>query len=182
MATVKRSAVPIGTVIIWPVAISGSSMTDESGTWLLCNGQTISESDYPDLVSVLGSTSVPNYRGLFMRGYGSCTHSQINGTINGTSSTTHTSGELGEVQGDAMRELYGDVPVGSESSATNVTSAISGVFGYSSSYTNPGQSASYLSQSCCLPFFSASRYVPTADENRPVNTAVNYLIKAKHPE
>ena len=61
---VKASGVPIGTVIIWP-----ADKDPTEGTWLLCNGQSCIA--YPELVKVLGKINVPNYQGIFLRGYGS---------------------------------------------------------------------------------------------------------------
>lgn len=181
MSVVKRSAVPIGTVIIWPVALSGSSMEDESGTWLLCNGQSISESTYPDLIEALGgATTVPNYQGLFLRGYGSQSFTQENGTQVGTTETVHTSGELGEVQGDATREATGDLPAGAQASDSYFFGRIAGVFTYDLDANAPGIGSTTANNVAVT--FSNSRRVPTAEEIRPVNTAVNYLIKAKHPE
>ena len=59
---VETSAgVPIGTVIIW-----ASSNDPEDGTWLECNGQSCSK--YPQLVTVLGSNKVPDYRDRFLEG------------------------------------------------------------------------------------------------------------------
>ena len=55
------SGVPIGTIIAWA---SGSD--PEDGTWLECNGQSCAA--YPQLVAVLGSNKVPDYRGRFLEG------------------------------------------------------------------------------------------------------------------
>ena len=55
------SGVPIGTIIAWA---SGSD--PEDGTWLECNGQSCTA--YPQLVAVLGSNKVPDYRGRFLEG------------------------------------------------------------------------------------------------------------------
>ena len=40
--------------------------------------------------------NVPDVRGLFLRGYGSQTHAQNNGSTVGITSTTHSSGALGK--------------------------------------------------------------------------------------
>ena len=45
--------------------------------------------------------------GYVSRGYGSQAHPQENGTIVGVTSTTHVSGALGQVQGDAIRKIFG---------------------------------------------------------------------------
>ncbi len=118
----------------------------------------------------MGSAKLPNYQGVFLRGFGNQAHSQNNGSTVGTTSTIHTSGSLGEVQGDAIRNIYGGT--GISSSYVFVPNGIL----YSKSITardwNPtGNRAGQI-------YLDSSRTVPTSNENRPANIAVNYLIKA----
>ena len=56
--------------------------------------------------------TVPDLQGLFLRGYGSQTYAQVNGTAVGLTSTMHTSGPLGQEQGDAARNIYGQWAAG----------------------------------------------------------------------
>ena len=151
------SGVPIGTVITWP-----SARNPEDGTWLECNGQSCAA--YPQLVAVLGKSTVPDYRGVFLRGYGSRTSSHY-GTV------THSSASLGVLQGDAIRNITGTV-----TSIFGRNNLSNGAFNLDNSYENidydRGANMAYYS-------FDASRVVPTANENRPINIAVRYLIKAE---
>lgn len=55
------SGVPIGTIIAWA---SAKNPTD--GTWLDCNGQSCAR--YAELVSILGKSTVPDYRNRFLEG------------------------------------------------------------------------------------------------------------------
>ena len=55
------SGVPIGTIIAWA---SPNNPTD--GVWLDCNGQSCA--GYAELVSVLGKSTVPDYRNQFLEG------------------------------------------------------------------------------------------------------------------
>lgn len=57
----KASGVPIGTIIVWA---SAKNPTD--GTWLDCNGQSCA--GYAELVSILGKSTVPDYRNRFLEG------------------------------------------------------------------------------------------------------------------
>lgn len=57
----KSSGVPIGTIIAW-----ASSKNPTDGTWLDCNGQSCA--GYSTLVSVLGKSTVPDYRNRFLEG------------------------------------------------------------------------------------------------------------------
>lgn len=58
----ESSGVPVGTVIAWP----GSKAPISNGTWLECNGQSCA--GYAELVSVLGKSTVPDYRNRFLEG------------------------------------------------------------------------------------------------------------------
>ena len=55
------SGVPIGTIIAW-----ASSKNPTDGTWLECNGQSCA--GYAELVSVLGKSTVPDFRKRFLEG------------------------------------------------------------------------------------------------------------------
>lgn len=60
----KISVIPIGTVI----AFAGNGSPSNDGTWLECNGQSCA--GYPKLVSVLGKSTLPDYRNRFLEGSG----------------------------------------------------------------------------------------------------------------
>lgn len=60
----KISVIPIGTVI----AFAGNGSPSNDGTWLECNGQSCT--GYPKLVSVLGKSTLPDYRNRFLEGSG----------------------------------------------------------------------------------------------------------------
>lgn len=102
------SGIPVGTIISWPVAANPADFqnTDGSYNWLECNGQNFDPTVYPELFAIVGPT-VPDLRGLFLRGYGSQAYAQNNGTTVGVTSTLHSSGQLGQVQGDATRRVAG---------------------------------------------------------------------------
>lgn len=171
--------VPIGTIIAWPVGQN----PDNASAWLECNGQSITREAYPELTAVLAGSdaataTIPDLRGLFLRGYGEQSHSQNNGSATGVTATTHKSGSLLTVQGDAMRQLYGTLPVGGTTTmGNNVNAALGGTFSYNKSVQSAGF-AGALSKTAAQAFFSSSRTVPTDTEIRPVNMAVRYLIRA----
>ena len=95
--SVATSSIPIGTVIAW----SSASWPADADNWLECNGQAISSAVYPELVGVVG-WNVLNYQGVFLRGYGGQT-SYHYGTVG------HWSAGLGELQGDGIREIWGEL-------------------------------------------------------------------------
>lgn len=163
------SGVPIGTVISWP----SSTSPPEADTWLDCNGQSISSSTYPELYAIVGSR-IPNYQGMFLRGYGSQASAHYN-------YITHSSGGLNSIQGDAIRNITGsiansdgyglfwDAPIEYTGAfhATQMTTTDS-----RTGPTTDSTQGNYVN-------FNASNVVPTAQENRPVNMAVRYLIRAR---
>jgi hypothetical protein len=140
---------------------------------LLFSAQVALPSVYPELFALTGP-NVPDYRGLFLRGYGSRSHSQNNGSTVGVTATTHSSAGLGTVQGDAIR----DITAKFHSDFDLTTHGFAGAAYGDEIYTGGADNYDPASRNLDV-YFSASRIVPTANENRPVNTAVRYLIRAK---
>ena len=187
------SGVPIGTVIAW----ASNSTPTEGGIWLECNGQDCSA--YSKLVAILGKSTVPDYRGVFLRGLGSVTSSHY-GTVN------HQSSSLGELQGDAIRNIEGWIgnceekasPVNKTSDGASlsdyeyphelgafaVEKTIGGAWGgyWGIAGTSGEQSGAMSWSDKCQGGYNyqlnTSLVVPTANENRPINRAVRYFIKA----
>ena len=60
---VKADGDPIGTIKAWP-----ASHNPDTSEWLECNGGTFSKTTYPELFAVLGTTTLPDYTGRFLRG------------------------------------------------------------------------------------------------------------------
>ena len=108
---------------------------------------------------------MPDLRGLFLRGYGAQTSSHYGSVV-------HQSGELGMVQGDAIRNITGSSG-DSPNSGAYYYGALAGGAGGARKFAGEGlRGRSAIN-------FDASRVVPTAEENRPVNTSVRYLIRAR---
>lgn len=124
---------------------------------------------YPELVAVVGA-SVPDYRGLFLRGHGSQTSTHY-GTV------THSSAGLGQLQGDAIREIKGNAIMlggtGNDlfSGVLSTSSFDPDIAWMSSSGNTRAQFRNFE--------FQASKNAPSAQEIRPVNRAVRYLIRAR---
>lgn len=157
----QASGVPVGTVITW----ASANNPNENGTWLECNGQSCTA--YPELVKVLGTDTVPDYRGVFLRGLGSVTSTHY-GTVQ------HQSAALGTLQGDAIRNIFGMV-----SGMDVYNDTWSGAFYDPGTRDGRGLPGSYQPRKFCDDFsFDASRVVPTSNEDRPINRAVRYFIKA----
>ncbi len=157
--------VPVGTVIVW-------TKNDVPDGWLECNGQKVNKALYPDLAALM--SNVPNYQGMFLRGAGSqiINHGSYGSVNHGTI--------LGQMQGDTIRDtLEGTFEIrddwGSLGAFTNTT----GVF---SAYGGSGRgriraTEGYVAEKTLK--FSMKNAIPTANEIRPVNVGVKYIIKAE---
>ena len=124
-----------------------------SDNYLECNGQAVDSTKYPKLYALMHNT--PDYRGVFLRGLGG------------------NSASLGVTQGDAIRNIVGSLPVNDNVGFPTSTGAF--YYGYSFSYGPKDENGTVGG----IYYFDASRVVPVAVENRPVNKAVRYFIKAK---
>ena len=165
--------VPVGFILPWPVGQNPADFqnTDGSYNWLECNGQSINAAVYPELFEIVGS-NIPDYRGLFLRGHGSQGHSQNNGSIIGVTSTIHSSGQLGQIQGDAIRNIIGEAGNWITRDSWHQSGAIT-LINHAGGWMQSGGTLNRMGFR-----LDTSRVVPTAEENRPVNKAVRYLIRA----
>jgi hypothetical protein len=161
--------VPVGTVIAWPA----HAAPEDAENWLDCDGR--STAGYPELAAIVGA-NVPDYRGMFLRGHGAQYHLQNNGSTIGDTWTMHQSGALGPVQGDGIRNIDGSV--GHISSNSSPANAAGSFFWGFYSILQPMTMTSGQTRYYNI-VFDASRVVPTADEIRPANMAVRYLIRAR---
>lgn len=145
--------VPVGTVINY------YGTTAPEG-YFICDGSTFSQTDYPELAALLGSTLLPDLRGEFVRGL------DIERGIDPERT-------LGSSQGDAIRNITGSMAAGGlgDGSAFSASGAMS-YFGGRLKFAS-GRNAFGLGGFR----FDASRSVPTAAENRPRNVALLLCIK-----
>ena len=122
---------------------------------------------YPELVALIG-WNVPNYQGVFLRGYGGQT-SYHYGAVG------HWSAGLGELQGDGIREISASFSTGGQHGIGGASGSfgVTGGQGYDWKYGGTGNT--YWGG---IDFY-ASRVTPVAGEVRPVNRAVRYLIRAR---
>ena len=159
--------VPVGTVI------SYYGTTAPEG-YFVCNGGSFSATTYPKLKALLGSNVLPDLRGYFIRGYD-------------TRNTVDTNGAgraLGSEQGDAIRNIKGDLKVATYPYGTYLSmTGSNGVF----EAINPEAQTAVVERVALVDNggrlrFNASKVVPTADENRPKNKTLLYCIKHDEPE
>jgi hypothetical protein len=130
---------------------------------------------YPELAAIRPDGRTPDMRGMFLRGYGSQSFSQNNGSTVGVTSTLHESGALGQVQGDAIRNIRGQFGRVDQGGYANTTTL---PFIRNSREQRYGSGGSLLGTHWDW-ILDISTTVPTASENRPANRSVRYIIKAK---
>ena len=154
------SSIPVGTIISWPVAQNPADWQNSDGSynWLECNGQSISQTVYPELFALVGG-QVPDLRGLFLRGHGG------------------NSAGLGEQQGHAMRDI---------SASGSISVGFGGYLSGSGIFKPVGSHKVTVIRGTWDNNWSSTNYgldlsaggVPVANEVRPDNQAVRYLIRA----
>lgn len=153
------TALPVGTPIPWPAS------TPPTG-WITLSGQTITSAQYPKLFALYGS-KLPDLRGQFIRGWAN------DGSVDAGRALLSS-------QGDAIRNITGSATptAGPGLSYLQTTGFAGALTAASVTAIQPltGFGASTPSQFTGI-FFDASRSVPTASENRPVNIAFNYIVR-----
>lgn len=172
------SGVPVGSILMYP------STTLPDNSWIFPYGQQLSISEYSELWAMASASNnitadldewtnvrpgsfyqesssifrVPDLRNYFMRVW------------DGPSGPTRTAGSK---QGDAIRNLTG---VFSVHGGANLTGD-SGIFTTSGGSGGHPSGAVFSGKSSVT--CDASRLVPTAEENRPVNISLPFIMKAK---
>lgn len=152
---------PFGAILPWP----GQSAP---AGWLECNGQVFNTSQNPKLFSVLGKNTVPDYRGLFLRGWahGSSTYDP------------EPNRAVGSVQMDLLkghehqlRLIYqnDELSGGSQVASGNISNSAAG---YELKYANKNDNRAYDLATTYSKALSNG-----AVETRPKNAAVMYIIK-----
>jgi hypothetical protein len=161
--------VPVGTIIAFAGTICPKG-------YLPCDGRQLDKTKYLDLFAAIGTIyggdgstnfKVPDFRGMFLRGAGS----QPVDYPSTSNRTTYASEALGIRQGDAVRDIRGYVWLRGVKYQFDTYSGLSDTKKSSASYTQCSDEQGMQID------FEASKVVPTANENRPVNYAVNYYIK-----
>lgn len=151
---------PVGSFLLW----SGTHRYPSG--FMECKGQLLNKADYPELFSVIeytyggsgNSFNLPKFDdGRFFR------------------STGGNADTLGRLQGDAIRNITGKIIANQLSSMNIIEGALyTEVMGTGYSYLQNGGPNYGLHT-----YLDASKVVPTANENRPLNSSVIVLIKVK---
>ena len=159
-AKILECLVPVATVL----PFAGTVDKVPTG-YLFCDGRTVSRETYSDLFAKIGTLygagdglttfTIPNLQGKFLR----CTGGNA--------------AALGVAQGDAIRNITATVfPL---DDITQHYGTATGAFTMTAQEGYCAGSKNW--ENATLLTFDASRQVPTAVENRPVNMAMNFIIK-----
>ena len=93
---------PIGCIMIW-------NTTNIPTNWLECNGQTVNQGLYPQLYTIM--TTVPDLRGVFVRGYDNGKGTDPNrtlGSLQAHAYQSHTHQVTGSTSSDTHSHTYQD--------------------------------------------------------------------------
>lgn len=164
---VGTGLVPPGTV----AAFAGSGSAPLG--WLVCNGQAKSWDDpsYRPLYDVIGTTygvgtephtfKVPDFRGMFLRGY-----------LSGTTAA------IGTKQGEGLPDITGTLP-GENTSQTAYWSEVTGAFYKKTATNNKGGLGSRDGDNTDIQFSASKSNAIYGASNHvtPVNYAIQYIIK-----
>ena len=165
LTNLSYSVNPVASIIMSPMS---DIQTTSSNKYLLCDGQSVGRSSYPNLFAKIGTSfgsadsftfNVPNYQGAFLRGYG---QAMINGQIYEGNFTVNTP------QQDAIQEHKHWGQSGSYC-GTNRVSQPSNGFSNGTSYPQ-----TYNFDQTGLQSSGRS----DAGETRPMNYSVYYYIKS----
>jgi hypothetical protein len=156
--------VPVGTIQMWLV-------DNPPPGWLMLNGQTFNAANYPELAQVLGNTTLPDFRGAFLRGAG----------LNGNGSWGDAARAPGSWQEDSTarpKTAFNTDATGSHThtyvSGNGSRSGIKGATWYG------GEIGLYQTTNNSSSSGHHQHYIATGGdaETRPKNYAVHYIIKA----
>ena len=154
--------------------------------WMLCDGSAISRSDYANLYKAIGvcwgtgdgatTFNLPDLRGMFLRGVSgeSGNDPDADSRVLLIDNGGNTGNNVGSYQGDAMRNIAGNVPAVLTHKRAD---GADGVFelnrGGWEELIGEDRRDAWVSNLN----FDASRIVPVGNDNRPKNVYVTYIIK-----
>ncbi|WP_336612783.1 phage tail protein [Campylobacter sp. RM9331] len=135
--------------------------------YMLCDGRELLKTAYPQLFSAIGTIygesadklkfKIPDLRGRFVRCVGG------------------NAAALGVSQGDAIRNITASI----FASYPIFTKGVGAFVKTNGKGDDLAQCGSRVGNGNSYVDFNASRVVPTANENRPINMSMNFIIQIK---
>ncbi|MFV0320769.1 MAG: phage tail protein [Alphaproteobacteria bacterium] len=169
-------SMPVGSLLIW-------FFHNPPQGYMQAKGQLLNRADYPELWALVVANNAAvsesewiNNKGCFAMGDGS-TNFRLPDLSDMFLRAMGEDRNLGSYQGDAIRNISGSfasLGVGLFSTTAN-----DGVFKAGSLITSANSQGFAGSERTRNLIFNAANSVPTANENRPQNIALNFCIKVK---
>jgi len=183
-AEVAYNAIVIPAGVIVPF---GGQVEQIPYGWMLCDGSEISRTEYANLYNAIGvcwgigdgstTFNLPDMRGMFLRGVSGESENDPDAetrlVLNDNGG--NTGNNVGSYQGDAIRNIVGEIDGGGDDGPLPAGGEGTGAFevgpwrGNGADGHNGAGAHSFN--------FDASRVVPIGNDNRPKNVYVNYIIK-----
>ena len=139
------------------------------------NGQTVNQSLFPQLYTIM--TTVPDLRGVFVRGYDNGKGTDPNrtlGSLQAHAYQSHTHQVTGSTSSDTHSHTYQDSYYYDE---TNTPPTLTPIGDQTGNNLDQTRTTSSYTHSHTINITSQSS--GTSTETRPVNIALIYIIKAK---
>lgn len=126
------NGVPVGSILPY----TGGTIPEG---YLLCNGQSLDNNDHSALIALLGSTTVPDLRGVYLRGAGSQTMnydgSGGNSDFNGKTYSAGSINSYNEGSFESHRHIF-NLLTGSPKDDNQALNKVSGTNRWELNYTN----------------------------------------------
>jgi hypothetical protein len=151
----RMVSVPIGATIEW------QSKAPIPDGFMLNDGRAFDKNRYRELLTIFPNGHLPDDRGLFKRALDSSDRGSRN---------YDPGRQLGTIQGDAIRNITGGFGSPTTEGGNYGNGAFASQMDYGGRQSGSGANAVTFT-------FDASRVVPTANENRPVNKSVIYITR-----
>jgi hypothetical protein len=175
---------PIGSILAWP----SNSTPGDGGVWLTCNGSAI-PSKYSTLRDLVGNNT-PDFRGKFLRGYGSVNSSNASGNLLAVQmdSDPRLTGSFFTYAPQYVAHMYTTgSPWNSGYFNLDNTCPTYGPFSgdkthmlvYDTKFDRGKTSENHTYIYRIFLDNSLRLYGKTSSETRPINVAVNFIIKAE---
>lgn len=159
----------IGIPFFWPLAAMPNTVMDEWSdmVFLKPNGASFSAAAYPKLAKVWTGLIIPDMRGEFIRVW-----DDDRGVDSGRALLSY--------QGDASRNITGSFGGTTNNDTCSVLGSGAGVFANGTSLVTPANGSAIGSATRPVTMtLDIRRQVPTAEEFRSRNIALNFLVRAK---
>lgn len=166
---IGAGAPPIGIPFFWPLAAMPNTVMDEWSdmVFLKPNGASFSAATYPKLARVWTGLVIPDMRGEFPR-------------IWDDGRGVDAGRALLSFQGDASRNITGSFGGTTNNDTCSVLGNGSGVFANGTNLVTPTNGSAIGATTRPVNMtLDISRQVPTAEEFRSRNIALNFLVRAK---